>query len=106
MNCLGPTHIHETAVSGVWWVTHYGDDRTVLGEFIEVTTCPELFTTAPQDLHAGLDRLHARLSAEAAASGPEDIATRLRAIGFTSEDIAQHGPSTEQQFTRGNGHVE
>lgn len=106
LNCLGPTHIHETAVSGVWWVTHYSDDGRVLGEFIEVTTCPEMFTTSPQELHAGLDRLHARLSAETCAADPEDIARKLRALGLTSGDSANRGPNTDPQVKRGNGNVE
>ncbi len=106
INCLGLTHLKETAVSGVWWVTHYSEDRRMLGEFVEVTTCPELLSTSPADLHAGLTLLHTRLSAETHAPDPEDIARRLKAMGLASGDGVQCSPNADGQTKGGNSHAE
>ncbi len=59
---LGVTHVRETAIHGVWWVTHYNSDETIIAEFIEVTTMPEILRTHPADARAGLDLLHSRLT--------------------------------------------
>jgi hydrogenase-1 operon protein HyaF len=40
IDAMGPTQVRETAVHGVWCVTHYNCDATVIAEFIEVTICP------------------------------------------------------------------
>lgn len=106
LNCLGPTHIQETAVSGVWWVTHYSDDRRVLGEFVEVTTCPELLSTSPVDLHAGLKLLHTRLSAETHTADSEDVARRLKAMGLAFGDSVHRSLNADGQMKGGNGNAE
>jgi HupH hydrogenase expression protein, C-terminal conserved region len=61
LEALGATHVRETAIHGVWWVTHYNSDETVVAEFIEVTTIPEILRTHPADARVGLDRLRSRL---------------------------------------------
>ncbi len=106
LNCLGPTRIQETAVSGVWWVTHYSDDRRVLGELVEVTTCPELLSTSPVDLHAGLKLLHTRLSAETHTADPEDVARRLKAMGLAFGDSVHRSLNADGQIEGGNGNAE
>jgi hydrogenase-1 operon protein HyaF len=62
IDALGPTHVRETAVHGVWWVTHYNSDETVIAEFIEVTYMPEILHTHPADARVGLDMLRSRLT--------------------------------------------
>lgn len=62
LEALGATHVRETAIHGVWWVTHYNGDETIVAEFIEVTTMPEILRTHPADAGVGLDRLRSRLS--------------------------------------------
>lgn len=62
IDALGPTHVRETAVHGVWWVTHYNGDETVIAEFIEVTYMPEILQTHPADARVGLDMLRSRLT--------------------------------------------
>jgi len=59
---MGPTQVRETAVHGVWWVTHFNSDDTVIAEFIEVTYMPEILRTHPADARDGLDRLRSRLT--------------------------------------------
>jgi hydrogenase-1 operon protein HyaF len=62
IDAMGPTQVRETAVHGVWWVTHYNSDETIVAEFIEVTTMPEILRTHPADARVGLDLLHSRLT--------------------------------------------
>jgi hydrogenase-1 operon protein HyaF len=62
IDAMGPTQVRETAVHGVWWVTHYNSDETIIAEFIEVTTMPEMLRTHPADARAGLDLLQSRLT--------------------------------------------
>jgi len=61
VDSLGPTTVDETAVSGVWWVTHCNADEEVMAEFIEVAFCPEILLTTQQDVSTGLERLRACL---------------------------------------------
>jgi hydrogenase-1 operon protein HyaF len=62
LEALGATHVRETAIHGVWWVTHYNSDETIIAEFIEVTCMPEILRTHPADARVGLDLLHSRLT--------------------------------------------
>lgn len=45
ISSIGTSSIRETAFSGIWWITHYGDDGKVLGELIEITQIPEILVT-------------------------------------------------------------
>ncbi len=62
LDAMGLTQVRETAVHGVWWVTHYNTDETIIAEFIEVTTVPEILRTHPADMRVGLERLRTRLT--------------------------------------------
>ena len=61
VDALGPTRLRETAVHGVWWITHYNTQDQVLAEFLEVTEVPQLLKTERDDLREGLDLLNERL---------------------------------------------
>ena len=50
IDSLGPSHIRETAIAGVWWVTHHNAEDEVLTEFIEVTTLPEILKAQAEDV--------------------------------------------------------
>lgn len=104
--CLGPTQIRETAVSGVWWITHYSEDGRVVGEFIEVTTCPEMLITPAAELASGLSLLRSRLSMDAQVRDPGDIVKSLEALGLTPRHSFQADPKINQQVKRGNGNAE
>jgi len=74
LEALGATHVGETAIHGVWWVTHYNSDETIIAEFIEVTYMPEILRTHPADARVGLDLLHSRLTpATEADKGDGDV---------------------------------
>ncbi len=63
LDTLGTTHVRETAVHGVWWVTHFsGDEQDIVAEFIEVTYVPEILRTHPADARVALDSLDSRLT--------------------------------------------
>ncbi len=64
VNSLGPTQVRETAIPGVWWVTHCNADDEVMGEFIEITRCPEILLTPHDDLRDGIEALRVRLLEE------------------------------------------
>ncbi len=102
LDSLGPTRIQETAVSGVWWITHSNKNDKVLGEFIEVTACPEMLKSAPDDLLSGRRLLHSRLSGLASIKNPNDISKSLQALGLIPGDISRN----HQSVQRGNGNAE
>jgi len=61
VQALGPSEVRETAINGVWWITHRNHDGQVTAELIEVATIPEILSTHPADAHASVARLRARL---------------------------------------------
>ena len=63
LDALGTSEITETAIPGVWRVTHYNGDRVVVGQFLEITDCPAILKSQPQDLPSGVSRLDQLISA-------------------------------------------
>lgn len=61
VEALGPTQVRETAIHGVWWITHRNVDDEVTAELIEVTYLPEILRTHPADARAAVETLHSRL---------------------------------------------
>jgi len=59
VEAMGPSRVRETAMSGVWWVTHRDADGQVVAERLEVTRVPEILVTHPADLEAALPELEA-----------------------------------------------
>ena len=106
LNCLGPTRVMETAVSGVWWITHYREDGRALGEFIEVTTCPDLLVTPAEDLSAGPRLLGSRLSTDSQVKDAAELAERVAALGLQPRNGCTNDPKLNQQVKRGNGHAD
>ncbi len=105
VDSLGPTHIQETAVAGIWWVAHCNQDGKTVGEFIEVTACPELLGTRAEDLPSGLSRLRSRLAQRTHVPDRKDIARSLRALGLSEREIMRNpnlNPLTKGRY----GHAE
>jgi hydrogenase-1 operon protein HyaF len=50
IDAMGPTEIYETAIAGIWWVTHYNSQEENVAEYIEITTLPELLRTSHEDI--------------------------------------------------------
>lgn len=62
LDALGTSEITETAIPGVWRVTHYNGDRVVVGQFLEITDCPAILKSQPQELPSGVSRLDELIS--------------------------------------------
>ena len=62
IQALGETHVRETTMAGVWWVTHYNAAGQVLGEFIEVTPVPEIMRSDPSAMPLALAGLRGRIA--------------------------------------------
>ena len=58
---LGPTHVTETSIPGIWWVTHKNANDEIISEFIEVTDLPEILKTQHHDLHEAPEKFEQRL---------------------------------------------
>ena len=65
LDALGKTLIQETAVRGVWWVTHHNENDEIISLIIEIGPIPELLLADAVDIRAGLRRLRPRLEAAA-----------------------------------------
>jgi hydrogenase-1 operon protein HyaF len=62
ISALGPTHVTETSIPGIWWVTHKNVADEIISEFIEVTDLPEILKTQHHDLHAAPGRFKQLMS--------------------------------------------
>jgi len=65
VDALGPTHVQETAIPGVWILDYRNDDDQRLALHLEITAMPEMLRTQPQELETAIATLDARLE-----SGP------------------------------------
>lgn len=62
LETLGATRVFETAIPGVWWVSHFNAADELIAEFIEVAFCPEILLSPAEDVRDGLDALRDRLA--------------------------------------------
>ena len=63
VRALAVTTIRETAIAGVWWVTHAKVAGHMLDEHLEITRCPALLMTHPGDIRTAARALQLRLHA-------------------------------------------
>ncbi len=57
LNSLGLSEINETQYAGVWVVTHYNDEDSIISRFIEVTRMPEILSSQTEDIRAAYSSL-------------------------------------------------
>lgn len=62
IQALGPTRVRETAVPGVWWITHYNQAEEIIGECIEVTLLPEILSSDRGALPSEIEGLRSRIA--------------------------------------------
>jgi hydrogenase-1 operon protein HyaF len=62
IQAMGATRVRETAVPGVWWVTHRNVEGHTIAELIEVTLVPEILKTHREDARIGLTTLQERIA--------------------------------------------
>lgn len=70
IEAFGPSEIVETAVPGVWWITHRDEAGRIAAELLEITTCPEILGATTDDVQDGLEALRRRLAAQPPESSP------------------------------------
>ncbi len=70
IHALGATRIRETAIHGVWWVSHCNSGDEVVAEFIEIAHFPAILAAPEEDILEGLLQLRAAL-AEMPSSHPD-----------------------------------
>jgi hydrogenase-1 operon protein HyaF len=61
LNALGPSEIYETRFTGVWLITHYNEENSIIGRFIEITAIPDILKSQQEDMVASLSQLEAEL---------------------------------------------
>jgi len=66
LNALGPSIVRETAIPGVWLVTHRNVNDEISGRFIEITKMPAILESQDVDILRGIAELGERLRLAAA----------------------------------------
>ncbi len=61
LNALGPSEIYETRFAGVWLITHFNEENSVIGRFIEITEIPDILKSQNEDIALSLDQLEEEL---------------------------------------------
>ncbi len=64
LDVLGSSEIYETRFTGVWLVTHYNEDDSIVSRFIEVTEIPDVLKSQREDVTHALDELVTKLETE------------------------------------------
>jgi len=64
LNVFGRSEARETAIPGVWVVTHYDGQAAPRTRFIEVTRVPQILCSQTPDMVDGLARLTASLNTD------------------------------------------
>jgi hydrogenase-1 operon protein HyaF len=64
VNALGPSTVVETAIHGVWWVTHRNALDNVMAEFLEVSFCPDIIRAQRDDVRESLETLSALMAGD------------------------------------------
>lgn len=58
VDSLGVSEISDTAIPGIWRIEYYNSEEALVAEFVEITRCPELLLTQPEEMKDGLSLLH------------------------------------------------
>jgi hydrogenase-1 operon protein HyaF len=61
LDALGPSEIVETRFAGVWLITHYNEENSVIGRFIEITELPDILKSQAEDIAHSLNELEQEL---------------------------------------------
>ena len=61
LNALGPSEIYETRFAGVWLITHFNEENSIISRFIEITVFPDILKSQSDDMTFSLDLLEDEL---------------------------------------------
>ncbi len=67
----GLTRCTETAVPGVWWVTHFNPEGMIAAEFIEVAEVPHILKVDAGEIEKGIAALKRKISTAGGSSDEE-----------------------------------
>lgn len=59
---LGNSDVLETAIAGVWLVSHYNDEGALLGRYIEICHVPDILKSQTEDARLALQALDSLLA--------------------------------------------
>ena len=76
LEVAGPSRIHETRFTGVWWVRHFGSDDRIAAERIEIAPVPEILIADRADIAAASVRLAAEIAADS-VQPPREVAEHV-----------------------------
>lgn len=54
LNALGKSTISETAIPGVWLISHYNQEEELMAKSIEITTIPSILPSDNEAMREGL----------------------------------------------------
>ncbi|MBF0470058.1 MAG: hydrogenase expression/formation protein [Gammaproteobacteria bacterium] len=57
LTVMGRSRVEETALAGVWWVTHYNEEGVVVAELLEIAPIPQILLSVEDELGESQDRL-------------------------------------------------
>lgn len=61
LDVLGLSEVCETRYAGVWLITHYNDEKSIVSRFIEITTMPDILKSQTEDMATALIGLEQEL---------------------------------------------
>ena len=64
LDVLGPSEIYETHFAGVWLVTHFNENKSIVSRFIEITELPDVLNSQRRDIVHALASLETTLETE------------------------------------------
>lgn len=64
LDVLGPSEIYETRYAGVWLVTHFNEEESIVSRFIEVTELPDVLKSQREDVLHALNGLATQLKTD------------------------------------------
>jgi len=73
LNALGPSEIYETRFAGVWLVTHFNEENSVIGRFIEITLFPDILKSQQEDMAFSLDLLEQALDEDSGKDNTDTL---------------------------------
>lgn len=53
IEAMGPSEIYETAIAGIWWITHRNSDNENVAEYLEITSRPDMLMSQSLDMQRG-----------------------------------------------------
>jgi len=54
LEALGRSHVRETAIPGVWLISHYNSEEELMAKSIEITTIPSILPSDTEAMREGL----------------------------------------------------